>query len=82
MDSTDELLFQVLDRPAAEWSAALEDLCARHGALAEELRKRFALLQGAGLTSPAPDALPLAEADMPEQFGPFRLQRRLGGNPD
>ncbi len=83
MNPTDELLFEVLDRPAAEWVEALDALCARHATEATELRRRFALLCDSGVTTAAAAATTATarhlDHDLPERFGPYRLLQRLGG---
>lgn len=79
MDRTDDLLSQVLERPATEWSAALDDLCAAYAAMAPELRRRFEILRRLGVAAAANSDCSPAEEPFPEQFGPYRLVRRLGG---
>ena len=77
MDSTDDLLAELLDRPAETWRAELERVCHVHPARATELRRRFAHLERCGVTEPA--ALPaLLPGQPPQRCGPYRLLRRLG----
>jgi hypothetical protein len=40
MDPTDNLLSTELERPAAQWSAALDEICAAHAATSGALRWR------------------------------------------
>jgi len=69
------LLLACLERPDAERPAALEQLCTRHPQHAAALRQRFAMLSELGLVGAS-----LQRAlQVGEQFGDYRLLRRLGG---
>jgi serine/threonine protein kinase len=68
-DLANQVLTDILDRPAGEWEAALEVACARNPELAPQLRKRFAALCRTGLTAPSP---------FPERIGDYRLHDCLG----
>ncbi len=77
MDSTDDLLAELLDRPPEEWRAGLERACREHPARATDLRRRFAHLERCGVTEPVALSAPATE-QLPQSFGPYRLLRRLG----
>ena len=76
MDSIDDLLAGLLERPDVAWREGLDELCREHPEQASELRRRFAHLERLGITAPA--AAPAAADAMPERFGNYRLVRQLG----
>ncbi|MBL8899801.1 MAG: protein kinase [Planctomycetes bacterium] len=73
-DPVEDLLEQCLDRPAGEWTKALDSLCEAHPSHASALRKRYEALRSAGLLQ---ELSP--QGDFPSELGPFRLKQRLGG---
>ena len=76
MDSIDDLLAGLLERPDVAWREGLDELCREHPEQASELRRRFAHLERLGIT--APTAAPAAADAIPERFGNYRLVRQLG----
>ena len=80
MDPTDELLATVFARPDGEWELALDEVCALHGAVALELRRRFSVLRRMGMADIAELRVDsAADHPVPASFGPYRLVQRLGG---
>lgn len=79
MDQADVLLAEILERPADQWSAAVDELCQRHPAQADELRRRYAVLERAGVGAESDGDPDGSEAAFPEDFGPYQLVERLGG---
>jgi serine/threonine protein kinase/WD40 repeat protein len=77
MDSTDDLLAELLDLPPEQWRAGLERVCTEHPACATELRRRFAHLERCGVTEPVALSAPVP-GQVPQRFGSYRLLRRLG----
>ncbi|MFO1078137.1 MAG: serine/threonine-protein kinase [Planctomycetota bacterium] len=75
IDDTDTLLEQLFELPQAQWADRLDVLCRRHPSHADQLRRRHGLLAATGL-----DREPVRNTidGVPEQFGDFRLRRRLG----
>ncbi|MEZ5963685.1 MAG: hypothetical protein R3F56_07545 [Planctomycetota bacterium] len=71
MERVDDLPRELLERPADQSSAGLEDLCAEHTGAARELRRRFEVLRRMGVaatdagTTKAPP-----EPAFPMQCGP------------
>ncbi len=76
MDSIDELLLQVLERPEEQWVLAVAELCANHNAQAAEIRRRFELLRSAGFLTVEPSSPP--PPGFPERLGEYQLLERLG----
>ena len=71
-DRLEEIVAACLERMETEGPAALEEACADHPDLADEIRHRVGALADAGLIAATP--LPL-----PERLGPYRLGDRIGG---
>ena len=74
-DPVAALLVDCMERVSAGESGAIEAVCAAHPEHAPELRERIGVLLQMGLF----ENEGAADNEFPEQLGPFRLRRRLGG---
>lgn len=79
LDAIDAALSEVLRHPESAWRQGLDALCAARPADAPELRRRFAVLEGAGLLPMADAADQLRAQGVPDHLGPYRILRRIGG---
>jgi serine/threonine protein kinase/Flp pilus assembly protein TadD len=81
--AVDDLLTDVLTRPAREQGAVLDRVCAQHPGLAATLRHRHAALARLGLLSEhglaaTPAAAFDADADLPRRLGEYELLECIG----
>ena len=73
-DLVEDLVYECLERFAADGQAAVDELLAQHDeAVQHQVRETMSVLQRVGLAGDAP-----VDGGAPEQLGSYRLHERLG----